>query len=143
MSAMQEINNYMKTEFDARSINEALARGVAAFFMLPLDPDMETVADVKTAVSEAVTNAIIHGYRSEGGVVTMELTLRGRELTVVVRDSGVGIEDVAKAREPMFTTQPEAERSGLGFTFMETFMDSLDVDSAPGRGTVVTMKKLL
>lgn len=143
MSAMQEINNYMKTEFDARSINEALARGVAAFFMLPLDPDMETVADVKTAVSEAVTNAIIHGYRSEGGVVTMELTLRGRELTVVVRDSGVGIEDVAKAREPMFTTQPEAERSGLGFTVMETFMDSLDVDSAPGRGTVVTMKKLL
>ena len=143
MSAMQEINNYMKTEFDARSINEALARGVAAFFMLPLDPDMETVADVKTAVSEAVTNAIIHGYRSEGGVVTMEFTLRGRELTVVVRDSGVGIEDVAKAREPMFTTQPEAERSGLGFTVMETFMDSLDVDSAPGRGTVVTMKKLL
>ncbi len=143
MNTMQEINNYMKTEFDALSINEALARGVAAFFMLPLDPDMETVADVKTAVSEAVTNAIIHGYRSEGGTVTMELSLRGRELTVIVRDSGVGIEDVAKAREPMFTTQPEAERSGLGFTVMETFMDSLDVDSAPGRGTVVTMKKLL
>ncbi len=140
---MNSINNYMKTEFLSMDINESLARGVAAFFILPLDPSIEDVADVKTAVSEAVTNAVIHGYRGCGGRIVMELTLEGRELTVSVRDEGVGIEDVEKARTPMFTTQPEAERSGMGFTIMESFMDELKVESSPGRGTTVTMKKRL
>ncbi len=140
---MNKLDNYLKTEFVSNSINESLARGIAAFFILPLNPTVEALADVKTAVSEAVTNAIIHGYRGGEGMVEMELRLQGRRLTVTVRDRGVGIEDVALARQPMFTTQPEAERSGLGFTVMESFMDELDVDSAPGRGTVVTMTKRL
>ena len=140
---MNSINNYMKTEFLSMDINESLARGMAAFFIMPLDPTVEAVADVKTAVSEAVTNAVIHGYRNESGMITMELALEGRTLTVVIRDNGVGIEDIEKALTPMFTTQPEAERSGMGFTIMESFMDELSVESAPGRGTTVTMKKRL
>lgn len=140
---MNSINNYMKAEFFSKDINEGLSRGIAAFFIMPIDPSIQTMADVKTAVSEAVTNAIIHGYRNSEGMVEMELRLDGRELTVTVRDKGVGIEDVAKAREPMFTTQPEAERSGMGFTVMETFMDELYVESKLGIGTTVTMKKLL
>ncbi len=140
---MNSINNYMKTEFQALDINESLARGVAAFFIMPLDPTIEAVADVKTAVSEAVTNAVIHGYRGREGTVTMELELRDRLLTVVVTDNGAGIEDIQKAMTPMFTTQPEAERSGMGFTIMESFMDKLSVESALGKGTRVTMKKQL
>lgn len=140
---MNSINNYMKTEFLSMDINESLARGVAAFFIMPLDPTVEAVADVKTAVSEAVTNAVIHGYKSKSGMITMELTLDGRTLTVVIRDEGVGIEDIEKALTPMFTTQPEAERSGMGFTIMESFMDELIVESTPGKGTSVTMKKQL
>lgn len=143
MNTMNQINNYMKAEFLSKDINESLARGVAAFFIMPLDPKIDDIADVKTAVSEAVTNAIIHGYRGSEGIVTMELSLEGRLLTVTVRDDGVGIEDIAKAREPMFTTQPEAERSGMGFTVMESFMDELYVESTPGRGTVISMKKRL
>lgn len=138
-----KVTNYIKTEFPSKNINESLARGVAAFFILPLDPKVDAVADVKTAVSEAVTNAIVHGYPDGEGVVEMELQLEDRLLTVTVRDSGVGIEDIEKARRPMFTTKPEAERSGMGFTVMESFMDELDVQSSPGRGTVVTMKKQL
>ena len=140
---MNGLNNYMKTEFLSLDINEGLARGVAAFFILPLDPGVEDAADVKTAVSEAVTNAVIHGYRGGEGRIVMELSLSGRELTVTVRDWGVGIEDIERARTPLFTTQPEAERSGMGFTIMESFMDSLEVESAPGCGTAVTMKKRL
>ena len=140
---MNSIRNYMKTEFLSMDINESLARGVAAFFIMPLDPTVEAVEDVKTAVSEAVTNAVIHGYRNESGMITMELTLDGRALTVVIRDNGVGIEDIEKALTPMFTTQPEAERSGMGFTIMESFMDELSVESTPGKGTTVTMKKRL
>ncbi len=140
---MNSINNYMKTEFLAMDINESLARGIVAFFIMPLDPTLDEVADVKTAVSEAVTNAVIHGYKGAGGIIGMELKLEGRTLTVTVSDSGVGIEDIARARTPMFTTQPEAERSGMGFTVMETFMDELEVQSRVGQGTVVTMKKQL
>ncbi len=137
------MNNFLKTEFPPLDINESLARGIAAFFILPLDPSVEAAEDVKTAVSEAVTNAIIHGYRDKSGTVEMELSLDGRELTVVVRDRGAGIEDIERARMPMFTTRPEEERSGMGFTIMESFMDSLAVESAPGKGTAVTMKKRL
>lgn len=140
---MNGLNNYMKTEFLSLDINEGLARGVAAFFILPLDPGVEDAADVKTAVSEAVTNAVIHGYRGGEGRIVMELSLSGRELTVTVRDWGVGIEDIERARTPLFTTQPEAERSGMGFTIMESFMDDLTVESVPGEGTTVTMKKRL
>lgn len=143
MKSLTKINNYMKTEFLAMDINESLARGITAFFIMPLDPGLDALSDVKTAVSEAVTNSIIHGYRGCGGMITMELTLKGRELTVTVRDSGVGIEDIERARTPLFTTQPEAERSGMGFTVMETFMDELYVESVLGEGTTVTMKKQL
>lgn len=140
---MNSINNYMKAQFLSEDINESLSRGIAAFFIMPLDPTVQAMADVKTAVSEAVTNAIIHGYKNADGIVEMELRLEGRMLTVTVRDEGVGIADVKKAREPMFTTQPEAERSGMGFTVMEAFMDELWVESRLGKGTTVTMKKLL
>ena len=97
------MNNYLKTQFPPLDINESLARGMAAFFILPLDPSVEDAEDVKTAVSEAVTNAIIHGYRDRSGAVELELNLEGRELTVTVRDSGAGIEDIERARTPMFT----------------------------------------
>ena len=137
------MNNYIKTQFPSEEVNEGLARGIAAFFIMPLDPSVEAAEDVKTAVSEAVTNAIIHGYRESEGVVEMELTLADRQLTVVVKDNGTGIEDIEKARTPMFTTRPEEERSGMGFTIMESFMDELTVDSAPGMGTTVIMKKHL
>ncbi len=137
------MNNYLKTEFPSLDLNESLARGLAAFFILPLDPSLEDAEDVKTAVSEAVTNAVIHGYRDTEGAVEMELSLSGRELTVTVRDQGAGIEDIEKARMPMFTTRPEEERSGMGFTIMESFMDELEVESSPGAGTRVTMKKRL
>lgn len=137
------MNNYLKTEFPSFDLNESLARGITAFFILPLDPSLEDAEDVKTAVSEAVTNAVIHGYRGTVGVVELELRLDGRELTVSVRDRGAGIENIERARMPMFTTSPEEERSGMGFTIMESFMDSLEVESSPGSGTLVTMKKRL
>ena len=137
------MNNYIKTRFPSEEANESLARGIAAFFILPLDPSVEDAEDVKTSVSEAVTNAVIHGYRDKKGEVEMELSLEGRILRVTVRDSGAGIEDVKKARMPMFTTRPEEERSGMGFTIMESFMDELEVDSTPGKGTTITMKKRL
>ncbi len=143
MKYMESMNNRLVCEFPSREHNESLARGIAAFFIMPLNPRVEDLSDVKTAVSEAVTNAVIHGYRRSDGLVRLELVLEGRVLTVTVKDSGEGIADIKKAREPMFTTQPEAERSGMGFTIMESFMDELSVESRLGYGTSVTMKKLL
>ncbi len=135
-------------EIESKSQNEAFARVVVAVFLSRLNPTMEEVEDVKTAVSEAVTNAVIHGYegkqvREDGtpAVIYIEAGLEGRELTVCITDKGKGIPNVKQAMEPMFTTDITGERSGMGFSFMEAFMDELHVDSAPGQGTKVTMKK--
>ncbi|MCD8124769.1 MAG: anti-sigma F factor [Lachnospiraceae bacterium] len=126
---------------ESRSSNEKLARVTAAAFFSRLDPTLEEVEDVKTAVSEAVTNCIIHGYGGGPGEIYLEAELCDRELTLRIRDQGIGIENVARAREPLFTTRPDEGRSGMGFSFMEAFMDRVDVVSRPGEGTVVTMKK--
>ena len=133
--------NYIKLEFPARSVNEGFARAAAAAFAAQIDPTLEELGDIRTAVSEAVTNAIVHAYPDQIGAVTMRLRiLEGNVFEIMVRDRGVGIPDVEKAMEPMFTTGGE-ERSGMGFTIMGSFMDGLRVRSAPGRGTTVTMSK--
>lgn len=133
--------NEMKLEFDSRSCNEGFARVAVAAFMTQLNPTLEEVADVKTALSEAVTNAIIHGYEGAVKKITVECRISGQILFVEVKDGGKGIEDVARAMEPMFTTREDCDRSGMGFSFMEAFMDTLEVDSAPGQGTRVKMTK--
>ncbi len=133
----------VKIEMESRSRNEEFARVSAAVFMSRLNPTLEETEDVKTAVSEAVTNAIIHGYQGRAGIISMELEadIDSRELTVCIRDAGTGIEDIKKALEPFYSSDASGERSGMGFSFMETFMDSLKVESETGRGTAVTMKK--
>ena len=140
---METNREHMRLEMESLSRNEEFARVVTAVFMSRLDPTLEEVDDVKTAVSEAVTNAVIHGYRGGRGTIYLELTadLEERILTVAVKDRGVGIADVKQAMEPMFTTDPEGERSGMGFSFMEAFMDQVEVESEPNHGTLVTMKK--
>lgn len=140
---METNREHMRLEMESLSRNEEFARVVTAVFMSRLDPTLEEVDDVKTAVSEAVTNAVIHGYRGGRGTIYLDLTadLEERVLTVAVEDRGVGIADVKQAMEPMFTTDPEGERSGMGFSFMEAFMDQVEVESEPNHGTLVTMKK--
>ncbi len=127
--------------FDSRSENESLARTVIAAFIARLDPTLEELADVKTAVSEAVTNAIIHGYEGREGKITIHSRLEGNTVWIEILDEGVGISDITKAMEPLYTTKPEMERSGMGFAFMEAFMDELEVVSESGNGTAVKMKK--
>jgi stage II sporulation protein AB (anti-sigma F factor) len=136
-------DNEFRITFRAVAQNEAFSRTAAAAFLIPLNPTVSELTDVKTAVSEAVTNAIIHGYGGEGGEVELRCATSGREVFVEVRDCGAGIEDVPKAREPLFTTRPEEERSGMGFTVMETFMDEVEVSSEPGKGTTVRLRKKL
>ena len=131
----------IKIEFDAVSRNESFARVCVAAFATRLDPTLDEINDIKTAVSEAVTNAVIHGYNEQGGTIMLTAMIEESELTIIISDSGRGIEDIEKAMEPMFTTGSDKERSGMGFTFMEVFMDELYVESEPGRGTTVTMKK--
>ena len=133
----------IRLEMDSLSRNEEFARVVAAVFMSRLNPTLEEVDDVRTAVSEAVTNAVIHGYNGGEGIISMELEadVESRRLYIWVRDTGRGIADVKKAMEPMFTTDPSGERSGMGFSFMEAFMDRLEVESALGEGTQVMMEK--
>lgn len=133
--------NEMEIRFESRSENEGFARVAVAAFMTQLNPTVEEVADVKTAVSEAVTNAIIHGYEQEVHKVSIRCSIRENIFTVEVCDSGKGIENVQEAMQPMFTTKPEQDRSGMGFAFMEAFMDSVEVESKPGRGTRVKMTK--
>lgn len=135
--------NAMEIIFDAVSENEGFARVAVAAFITPLNPTLEEIADVKTAVSEAVTNCIIHGYENGGGRVTLRCRLTGDLLHIEVEDKGVGIGDIEKAMEPLFTTKPELDRSGMGFAFMEAFMDDLEVKSSPGEGTTVIMQKKL
>ena len=135
------MKNKMKLEFLSKSSNEAFARVAVAAFAAQLDPTVEEIAEIKTAVSEAVTNAIIHGYGGGNGIVYIECTFDDYKFTIVVRDIGMGIENIEQAREPLFTTNPDGERSGMGFTVMETFMDSVDVVSKRGEGTTVIMIK--
>ena len=137
------MNNRMELRFDALAENEAFSRMVISAFLVPLTPTIEEMADVKTAVSEAVTNAIVHGYRDTLGTITMTVRLYAPAAAeIIIRDQGCGIADIKQAREPMFTTGG-AERSGMGFTIMESFMDGMTVRSRPGRGTVVTLQKRL
>ncbi|MDD6605620.1 MAG: anti-sigma F factor [Oscillospiraceae bacterium] len=135
--------NEVTLEFPSRSSNEGFARSAAACFTAQMDPTLNELEDIKTAVSEAVTNAIVHAYPDAIGTVTLKMRVcPGNVLELTVKDRGRGIADVEKARQPMFTTGG-AERSGMGFTIMESFMDNLTVRSVPGRGTTVTMKKKL
>lgn len=133
--------NEMLLEFESKSQNESFARTVVAAFAAQLDPTIEELADIKTAVSEAVTNSIIHGYANCMGVIKMHCIISGNEIMVEIIDEGVGIENIQKAMEPLYTTRPELERSGMGFSFMEAFMDELEVVSSVGSGTTVRMKK--
>ena len=136
-----KIENHVTLEFPSRSANEGFARTAAACFAAQLDPTLEEVNDIKTAVSEAVTNAIVHAYPDTLGKVSVRLRIKeGHVLEIVVKDWGVGIADVDQARTPLFTTGSE-ERSGMGFTIMESFMDTLKVRSTPGKGTTVTMAR--
>ncbi len=135
------MNNEVKLQFLSKSENEGFARMIAAALLTPLDPTVEELADVKTAVSEAVTNAIIHGYGNSQGKVYMECSIDDDKVTIVIKDNGRGIDDVKLAMEPLYTTNTDGERSGMGFTVMETFMDSVSVDSIPGVGTKVTLIK--
>ena len=135
--------NEMEIRFDSRSVNEGFARVAVASFMTQLNPTVEEVADVKTAVSEAVTNSIIHGYDNEVHKVSIRCRIEDNVFIVEVCDKGKGIENIEEAMRPMFTTKPEQERSGMGFAFMEAFMDTVEVESEPGKGTTVKMQKAI
>ena len=157
---VKETTNEMSLEFDAISINESFARVAVAAFVTPLNPTLEEISDIKTAVSEAVTNAIIHGYenvygygrhgevrpvccRIKEGKVYLRCCIKNGTLHIEVEDRGIGIDNLEKAMEPLYTSKPELERSGMGFSFMEAFMDDLEVESVPCQGTIVRMAKKL
>jgi len=141
---MEKYNNQVTLLMKSLSQNESLARTVVTAFVAPLDPNINVLTDIKTAVSEAVTNAVIHGYQGEKGEIKLGLSLQDGELRVTVSDQGAGIPDIEQAMEPLFTTTlPEMERAGMGFTVMESFMDSIKVSSRPGQGTTVEMIKNL
>lgn len=134
----------MEIRFSARSENEAFARVAVAAFISQLDPIMEELTDLKTVVSEAVTNAIIHGYEEdEGKMISLKTEIKGHEVTIVIADEGTGISNINKAREPLYTTKPEKERSGMGFTIMENFVDEIKIDSKEGQGTTITLVKTI
>lgn len=134
-------NNYMNLKLSAVSVNEAFARSVVGAFCTQLNPTLDEINDVKTAVSEAVTNSIVHAYEGKGGEVEISARIEDGAIHIEVRDGGIGIADVEKARQPFFTTKPGDERSGMGFTVMESFMDSLEVISVASEGTAVKMSK--
>ena len=136
------VTNEMHLKFLSKSTNESFARNVVAAFILELDPTINEIADIKTAVSEAVTNSIVHGYRRESGMIYIDAKITdNRKLIIKIKDKGSGIEDVKKAMEPLFTTAQEEERAGLGFAVMQSFMDNVKVNSKLGKGTTVTLEK--
>ncbi len=135
--------NEMKLEFLSKSNNESFARITIAAFVAQLDPTIEEISDIKTAVSEAVTNCIIHGYEGKEGIVKIECKLFANSIEIEISDKGKGIENVEKARQALYTSKPELERSGMGFTIMESFMDEVKIESVLGIGTKVTMKKMM
>lgn len=139
-----EVLNEIKFTMPSLSVNEATARAVVSSFLIQADPTVEELSDIRTAVSEAVTNAVVHGYRNSKGNVELTVKLlKDREIYIRIKDKGCGISDIKQAMEPLFTTAPEEERSGLGFSVMESFMDRLKVKSAVGKGTTVVMRKRL
>ena len=139
---MDKHNNRLSMVMESLSQNESLARTLVSAFIAPLDPSVDVLTDIKTAVSEAVTNAVIHGYKGGKGEITLSMSLADGELCVTVSDKGVGISDIERAMEPLFTTsKPEMERAGMGFTVMESFMDKVKVTSFPGQGTTIEMIK--
>lgn len=135
------IDNEMNLEFISKSSNESFARITIAAFAAQLDPTIEELADIKTAVSEAVTNCIIHAYENRIGIVKISAKLKDNEVIIEISDHGKGIENIEMAKEPLYTTKPNLERSGMGFTIMESFMDSMEIESVVGLGTKVTMSK--
>ena len=136
-----KFENYITLTFPSRSTNEAFARSAVAAFAAPMDPTMEELGDIRTAVSEAVTNCIVHAYPNEIGIITLRCRiLKDNTLDIVIKDKGIGIDDVEKARRPLFTTGG-AERSGMGFTIMESFMTSFHIHSVPGKGTSIHMRR--
>lgn len=138
------MKNFMEMKFSAKSENEAFARVVVASFAAQLDPTIDEIADIKTAVSEAVTNSIIHAYdEDEGKMVYLRCELNDKTIKIVIEDRGKGINDIELARQPLYTSKPEMERSGMGFTVMETFMDEIIVSSIPEEGTKIIMKKTI
>ena len=139
----EKYENEMKLEFISKSNNEAFARVAVAAFAAQLDPTIEELADIKTAVSEAVTNSIIHGYEDKQGLIKIICRLKENKIIIEISDKGKGIEDVEAAKEPLYTTKPNLERSGMGFTIMESFMDSMEIESILGLGTKVTMTKTM
>jgi stage II sporulation protein AB (anti-sigma F factor) len=134
-------DNAISIIMDAQSQNEAFARIAAAAFITPLDPTVAELTEIKTAVSEAVTNAIIHGYNGQGGKIYINCEMTGGEVSIEILDKGIGIENIPLAREPLYTSKPDMDRSGMGFTIMETFMDTLSVSSEKNKGTSVVMTK--
>lgn len=134
-------DNEMKLEFTSKTSNEAFARITVAAFVSQLDPTIDELSDIKTAVSEAVTNSIIHGYEDEEGIVRIVAKLFGNSIEIEISDNGKGIKNVEEAMKPLYTSKPNLERSGMGFTIMESFMDDIKVESAIGLGTKVTMRK--
>lgn len=135
--------NEMRLEFESKSDNEAFARISVAAFVASLDPTIEEISDIKTAVSEAVTNSIVHGYENSEGIVKLICKITGNTVTIEISDNGKGIENIEEARKPLYTSKPDLERSGMGFTIMESFMDETKVESILGMGTKVTMKKTI
>ncbi|MBA4543080.1 MULTISPECIES: anti-sigma F factor [Thermoactinomyces] len=135
--------NVMELKFSSRSENEAFARVAVASFVSQLDPTVEELTDIKTVVSEAVTNAVIHGYEERDGIICIRTEIDGERVSITISDQGVGISDVNLARQPLYTSKPELERSGMGFTIMENFMDEVIIHSKPGHGTTVHMVKYL
>ena len=137
----ENFENEMKLEFVSKSSNESFARITVAAFAAQLDPTVEELADIKTAVSEAVTNCIIHGYENKIGIVKVVAKLKGEKIFIEISDKGKGIEDIEMAKEPLYTTKPNLERSGMGFTIMESFMDKVEIESIVGLGTKIKMTK--
>ena len=136
-------HNELKLQFLSLSENEGFARSCVASFCLPLKPSIETITDIKTAVSEAVTNCVVHAYPNSVGLIEINVKLQENQIYISVKDFGVGIEDILKAKEPFYTSKPESERSGMGFTVMESFMDSVSVNSKPNEGTEIVLIKNL
>ena len=134
-------SNFMEVSFKALSINEGFARVCVAGFCVQLNPTIDELGDIKTAVSEAVTNCVVHAYPKHNGIVTLRCEIDGNDIKIMVKDSGIGIKDIEKAREPFYTTKPDEERSGMGFSVMESFMDRVEVEKNEDRGITVTMYK--
>ena len=138
-----ENNNYFKLEFEAKNINESFARGVVAIFADELSPTVSEINDIKTAVSEAVTNAIVHGYENKGGKIILETKIEEKTIDIIVKDFGVGIDDIDMAMQPFFTSKADEEHSGMGFTLMDSFMNKLEVKPNTPSGVIVHMQKVI